>query len=27
MIQDLDNIFNKYDLILTPTTPEVARKI
>ena len=27
MIQDLDNIFQKYDLILSPTTPEVARKI
>lgn len=27
MIQDFDNIFQKYDLILTPTTPEVARKI
>jgi Asp-tRNA(Asn)/Glu-tRNA(Gln) amidotransferase A subunit family amidase len=27
MIQDLDNIFQKYDLILTPTTPEVAWKI
>ena len=27
MIQDLDNVFQKYDLILSPTTPEVARKI
>jgi Asp-tRNA(Asn)/Glu-tRNA(Gln) amidotransferase A subunit family amidase len=27
MIQDLDNIFQKYDLILSPTTPEVAWKI
>lgn len=27
MIQDFDNIFQIYDLILTPTTPEVARKI
>ena len=27
MINDLDNTFQKYDLILSPTTPEVARKI
>ena len=27
MIKDLDNTFQKYDLILSPTTPEVARKI
>ena len=27
MIQDLDNVFQKYDLILSPTTPEVAWKI
>ncbi len=27
MIQDLDSVFERYDLILTPTTPEVARKI
>jgi aspartyl-tRNA(Asn)/glutamyl-tRNA(Gln) amidotransferase subunit A len=27
MVQDLDNVFQKYDLILSPTTPEVAWKI
>lgn len=27
LTQDIDNIFQKYDLILTPTTPEVAWKI
>jgi len=27
MIQDLDSVFQKYDLILSPTTPEVARRI
>jgi len=27
MIQDLDSVFQKYDLILSPTTSEVARKI
>ncbi len=27
MIQDMENIFEKYDLILSPTTPEVAWKI
>ena len=27
MIQDLDEVFQKYDLILSPTTPEVAWKI
>lgn len=27
LIQEMDNIFQKYDLILTPTTPELAWKI
>lgn len=27
MVQDLDEIYQKYDLILTPTTPEVAWKM
>ena len=27
LIQEMDNIFKKYDLILTPTTPELAWKI
>jgi len=27
MIQDMQKIFEKYDLILSPTAPEVAWKI
>jgi aspartyl-tRNA(Asn)/glutamyl-tRNA(Gln) amidotransferase subunit A len=27
LIQDMDKIFEKYDLILSPTTPTVAWKI
>jgi len=27
LMQDMDKIFDKYDLILSPTSPEVAWKI